>query len=102
MLILDKVVRTDESSLLSTHEEVDSRIFFHVSSLGNQGNVVIKTADTDCHSIGLGYREKLDLSLEKWLEVGVQSKNNLHFISLDSIYSNLGKISAKLFPLSRV
>ena len=43
MSILDKVVRTEERTLLCTHEEVDSRIFFPVSSL-----------DTDCLIIGLG------------------------------------------------
>ena len=33
MSILDKVVRTEEKSLLCTHEEADSRIFFHFLSL---------------------------------------------------------------------
>ena len=78
MSTLDKVVRTEERTLLCTHEEVDSRIFFHVSCL-----------DTDCLIIGLGSHKKLDLSLKIWLEVGVQSRNNLRFISADSIYSYL-------------
>ena len=47
MPILDKVVRTEERSLLCTHEKADSRIFFHILSLENQSNVVIRTADTD-------------------------------------------------------
>ena len=33
MSTLDKVVRTEEKPLLCTHEEADSRIFFHFSSL---------------------------------------------------------------------
>ena len=33
MSILEEVVRTEERSLLCTHEKADSRIFFHVSSL---------------------------------------------------------------------
>ena len=86
MSILDKAVRTEERSLLCTHEETDSRIFFHVSSLENQSNVIIRTADTDCLIIGLECRKKLDPSLKIWLEVGVQSRNNLRFISVDSIY----------------
>ena len=56
MSILDKVVRTEERSLLCTHEEADSCIFFHVLSLEYQSNVVIRTADTDYLIIGLGCR----------------------------------------------
>ena len=48
MSILDKVVRTEERSLLCTHEEADSHIFIHVLSLEIQSNIVIRTADTDC------------------------------------------------------
>ena len=91
MSILDKVVRTEERSLLCTHEEADSCIFFHVLSLEYQSNVVIRTADTDYLIIGLGCREKLDPSLKMWLEVGVQSSSYLRFISVDSVYSSLGK-----------
>ena len=68
MSILDKAVRTEERSLLCTHEETDSRIFFHVSSLENQSNVIIRTADTDCLIIELECRKKLDPSLKIWLE----------------------------------
>ena len=98
MSILDKVVRTEERSLLCTHEESDGRIFFHVSSLENQSNVVIRTADTDCLIIEFGCREKLNPSLKLWLEVGVLSRDNLRFISVDSIYSNLGKNFCKAIP----
>ena len=77
MSILEKVVRTEERCLLCTHEEADSRILFHVSSLENQSNVIIRTVDTDCLVIRLGCCEKLYPSLKIWLEVGVQSRNNL-------------------------
>ena len=98
MSTLDKVVRTEERSLLCTHKEADSRIFFHVTSLENQSNVVIRKADTDCLIIELGCREELDPSLKIWLVVGVQSRNNLRFISVDSINSNLGKKLCKALP----
>ena len=75
--ILDKVVRTEERSLFCTHEEADSHIFFHISSLENQSNVVIRTADTDCLIIGLGCHEKLDPSLKIWLGCRVEITYNL-------------------------
>ena len=98
MPILDKVVRTEERSLLGSHEEADSCIFFYVSSLENQKNVVIITTDTNCLIIGLGCCEKLDPSLKIWLEVGVRSRNNLQFTSVDPIYSNLSKNFCKALP----
>ena len=64
MSILDKNVRTEERSLLCTHEEANSRIFFHFSSFENQSKLVIRTADTDYVIIGLGCHEKLDPSLK--------------------------------------
>ena len=52
-------------------------VFFHVSSLKSQSNFAIRTANTNCFIIGLGYRKKLDPSLKIWLEVEVQIRNNL-------------------------
>ena len=98
MSILDKVVRTEDRSLLCTHGEADSCILGNVLSLENQSNVVIRTADTDYLIIGLECREKLDPSLKIWLEVRVQSRNNFKFISVDSIYSNLEKNICKALP----
>ena len=77
------------------------RIFFHVFSVENQSNVLIRTADTDCLIIGFWCPEKLDPSLKIWLEFGVPSKNNIRFISVDSIYSNLGKHFYKALPLKK-
>ena len=62
MPLLDKVVRTEEWSLLCTSEEADSHIFFGVFSLENQRNSVIRAADIDCLVIGLGCLEKLNPS----------------------------------------
>ena len=91
MSILEKVVRTKEWSLLCTYEEEDSRIFSHILSLENRSNVVIRTADTDCLIMGLGYRKKLNLSSENMAGSRVQNRSNLQFISVDSIYSYLNK-----------
>ena len=43
-----------KSHLCSTHEEVDSEIIFHVTSIEENSNVVIRTADTDVLIIALG------------------------------------------------
>ena len=51
----------------------------------------MRTADTDCFIIGLACRKKLDPCLKIWLEVEVQGRNNLRFISVDFLYSNVGK-----------
>ena len=83
-------------------KEADSRISFHISSLENQSNVVIKTVDADCLIIGLKCREGLDLFLKIWMEVGVQSRNNIQFISVDSTYSNLGRNFRKTLPTYHV
>ena len=72
-------------------KEADSRISFHISSLENQSNVVIKTVDAYCLIIGLKCRKGLDLFLKIWMEGGVQSRNNIQFVSVDSTYSNLGR-----------
>ena len=98
MSLLDKVVRTKERSLLYAPEKADSLIFFHVSFLENQSNVVIRTVNTDCLIIRFGCCEKLDSSLKIWLEFRLQSRNNLRFISVDSKYSNLGKNFCKALP----
>ena len=49
-----KLVRMIKSHLYSTHEEVDSEIIFHVTSIEENSNVVIRTADTDVLIIALG------------------------------------------------
>ena len=43
-----------EKSLYSTHEEADSSMIFHLNSVINPPNVVIRTSDTDVLVIALG------------------------------------------------
>lgn len=40
--------RVEVLELFSTHEEADSRMLFHLTSVPDNSNVVIRTADTDC------------------------------------------------------
>ena len=49
-----KLVRMIKLHLYSTYEEVDSEIIFHVTSIEENSNVVIRTVDTDLLIIALG------------------------------------------------
>ena len=44
----------EEEELYSSHEEADSRMFFHLDHISGPSNVVIRTDDTDCFVIALG------------------------------------------------
>ena len=99
------VLRREESRLFSTHEEADSRMFHHIASStllhqsnsDAESNMVVRTNDVDCLVIAIGCFENL-LALNKniklWLEVGVESKNNLRYINVNEIYENLGPLLA--------
>ena len=53
-------VLTEEVNDLSCgHEEADTRIFYHLSSIQSGNNVVLRTKDTNCLIIGLSTTEKL-------------------------------------------
>ena len=88
-----KMVREEAEEFYSTHEEADTRIFFHLSNIVLPSNVVVRTSDTDCLVIGLGCKHLYDPSLNIWLEVGVQSNNSQRFINMDSLYSHLQLVS---------
>ena len=96
--VLGKVVRTEEFNLYSDHEEADSRMFHHIQSLPKPSNVVVRSNDTDVLVIAIGCRSKIDTELKIWLEAGVQGKNNLRFISVDQICSNLGETFCHALP----
>ena len=57
----------------------------------------MRTDDTDSLVIALGYKHFFN-TLEIWLEAGVQGKNNLRFINVNSIYSELGETLCKALP----
>ena len=71
-------------------------MFFHLMSVANNSNVVIKTADTDCLIIGLGCKDKFHNSINIWFEVGTQ--NNVRLISLNQLYSHIGEKICKALP----
>eukprot|EP00794_Sanderia_malayensis_P015514 gene15514-17096_t len=88
--VFDNVIRCEAEDLFCTHEEADSRIFFHLNSLPTPCNAVIRTSDTDCLIIGLGCRSFIQSDIKIWLEVGLQSKNSQRYINIDQIYQRLG------------
>ena len=103
----DSVLRREESRLFSTHEEADSRMFHHTAFSANKHNsadpinIVIRTTDVDCLIIALGCFKTLhDLcnSLVLWLEVGVESKGNLRYISINNIYDAMGELMCHSLP----
>ena len=87
----------EEEELYSSHEEADSRIFFHLDHISGPTNVVIRTDHIDCSVTALGSKHFFDQKANIWPEAGVQSKNNLRYINIDKIYSQLGEIYIKLF-----
>ena len=57
----------------------------------------MRTDDTDSLKIALGYKHFFN-TLEIWLEAGVQGKNNLRFINVNKIYSELSEFLCKALP----
>ena len=105
----NSVLRREESRLFSTHEEADSRMFHHVafstfqhhSNNETQSNFVVRTNDADCLIIAVGCLDKLkslNKNIKVWLEVGVESKNNLRYISINQIHDNIGQSLASALP----
>ena len=84
--------------LYNTHEEADTRIYFHLFSVMPFSNVVIRTDDIDCLIISLGIQSKLDESINVWLEVGKQSKNSLRYIDVKELARKLGMNLVKAIP----
>jgi hypothetical protein len=89
--VVDKsVIREESHELYSTHEEADSRMFFHMSLVPSPSNIVVRTVDTDCLIIALGCKQYYDEGINIWIEVGTQSKNSLRYINVNQLYSVLG------------
>ena len=77
-------ISTREEQFFSSHAEADNRIFFHLNHALPGSTVVMLTDDTDSLVIALGYKYFFN-TLENWLQAGVQGKNNLRFINVNSI-----------------
>ena len=87
-------ISTEEEQFFSSYEEADNRMFFNLSHALPGRTVVMRIDDTDSLVIALGFKHFFN-ALEIWLEAGVQGKNNLRFINVNSIYSELGEALCK-------
>ena len=106
-VVSNRVVRSDEARLYSNHEEIDSRMFFHVSCLAENHsstsdvNVVVRSTDADNLMIAIGCFQKLQEKYQKrrlWLEMGVETKNTVRYVSVNQIYSSLGQLLSSVLP----
>ena len=64
-------------------------------------NIVVRTNDTDCLVISLGCFKALkevNSELFLWLEVGLDSKNNRRYISINQLFETLGGSLALALP----
>ena len=67
-----------------THEEADSRMFFHPKLVSSSSHVVIRTNDTDCLVIALGTKHLFCSNIRVWFEVGVKSNNSQCLIDVNN------------------
>ena len=94
----DKVIRRIEPLLFSNHEEADSRMLYHLTSSDTQGEVVIRTNDTDVLVALLGSYHDVRGGLNIWLEMGLHFNNTLRYINVTQLQAHLGEILCKSLP----
>ena len=91
------MVKSEEVAYYVKHEEADTRMIYHVGQLPSGTNVVVRTVDTDVVVIALGCFHQLQ-DKKIWVESGVQSKNNLTYISINQLFDQLGEPLCKALP----
>ena len=81
-------------------------MFFHVSCLAenysgtSDVNVVVRSTDADCLKIAVGcFQRLLEKHLRLWLEMGVETKNTLRYVSMNQIYSSLDQLLSSVLPV---
>ena len=93
----DRMVKSEEVAYYVKHEEADTRMIDHVGQLPSETNVVVRTVDTDVVVIALGCFHQLQ-DRRIWVESGIQSKNNLKYISIKQLFDQLGEPLCKALP----
>ena len=93
-----RVLTEDANHLFCSHEEADTRMFYHLSTITNGQNVILRTNDTDCLVIGLAVTEKITQGVNVWIEAGLRSKNTQRYISLNQLYVKLGRTLCRSLP----
>ena len=90
------MTREETPDMFCTHEEADTRMFFHLAGIIQPKNVVIRTADTDCLIIALANRRNYHVDTKIWLEVGTQTANTLRYINVNLLELALGDLVGAL------
>ena len=93
-----KVIRRDEPALFSNHEEADTRLFAHISTVIGPATVVIRTSDSDILAIAVGNHWKLPHDIQVFLELGLVSNNTLRYVNVTKMYKKLGDELSKSIP----
>ena len=68
--------------------------WYTTEQLSSRTNVVVRTVHTDVVVIALGYFHQLE-DKRIWVESGIQSKNNLRYISIKQLFDQLGELLYK-------
>ena len=90
--------REEAPELCYTHEEADTRMFFHLTLINCPANVVLRTADTDCLIITLESKRWYHHEMDIWLEVGTQSSNTQRYININQLYNEIGESLCTALP----
>ena len=91
------MVKFEEVAYYAKHKEVDTRMIYHFGQLPSGTNVVVRTVNTHVVVIALGCFHQLQ-DKKIWVESGVQSKNNLTYISINQLSDQLGEPLCKALP----
>ena len=75
-------------------------MIFHVTSIEENSNVVIRTADTDVLITALVSITQIPTYINLWLEVGLYSKNTLRYINVNKLYGKIGDQVCKSLQLT--
>ena len=81
----NRMVKSKEVAYYAKHKEADTRMIYHERQLPSGTNVVVRTVDTDVFAIALGCFYQLQ-DKRIWVESGIQSKNNLRYISINQLF----------------
>ena len=84
------MVKKIEEEYRCSHDEVDSRMFFHLSKCSTPSNIVIQMVDTDVFIIALGSLHLLAEGKKVWIETGLVTKNTLRYININQIHNHFG------------
>lgn len=93
-----KVMKMEEPTLRSNHEEADTRMMAHCATLESPATVVLRTTDSDVLAIAIGNFHQLKDGIQLYMEAGVIADNSLRYIDINKIGKHLGPQLSKAIP----